>query len=332
MTAQVSADSAAQATGAASPVDLSTLVDDLRSLDRQRIKAAILRARQDPRAATPLLIDALRQISANAQRRELADPRYCETILCLLSELRAREAAPAVIELISLPGMLPEDLLHDAITETVPRILAGLAGDQLELLDALALDERVNEWSRAAAVQVREYLVRDGVLSHDEAVKGLRPLLREAIDRGDRAVGSAAVFALTELGAREAYPLIAEAVQAGVVDKGFINLAELEEELGEENFCERALRRLPSTYVEDTLQELDNLIWPGEEEEFHGDLDLLAPPPLAGSMQLPEADWPFPDEPEPSGTIRHAGHVGRNDPCPCGSGKKFKKCCGKPGA
>jgi preprotein translocase subunit SecA len=24
-----------------------------------------------------------------------------------------------------------------------------------------------------------------------------------------------------------------------------------------------------------------------------------------------------------------AGHTGRNDPCPCGSGKKYKKCCGK---
>ena len=24
-----------------------------------------------------------------------------------------------------------------------------------------------------------------------------------------------------------------------------------------------------------------------------------------------------------------AGRVGRNDPCPCGSGKKYKKCCGK---
>ncbi|MDG2764764.1 SEC-C metal-binding domain-containing protein [Vibrio parahaemolyticus] len=22
--------------------------------------------------------------------------------------------------------------------------------------------------------------------------------------------------------------------------------------------------------------------------------------------------------------------VGRNDPCPCGSGKKYKKCCGAP--
>ncbi|MBM3333698.1 SEC-C domain-containing protein [Candidatus Sumerlaeota bacterium] len=26
--------------------------------------------------------------------------------------------------------------------------------------------------------------------------------------------------------------------------------------------------------------------------------------------------------------IRRGPKVGRNDPCPCGSGKKFKKCCG----
>ena len=25
----------------------------------------------------------------------------------------------------------------------------------------------------------------------------------------------------------------------------------------------------------------------------------------------------------------HSEKVGRNDPCPCGSGKKYKKCCGK---
>jgi preprotein translocase subunit SecA len=26
---------------------------------------------------------------------------------------------------------------------------------------------------------------------------------------------------------------------------------------------------------------------------------------------------------------RSAPKVGRNDPCPCGSGKKYKKCCGR---
>jgi uncharacterized protein len=28
---------------------------------------------------------------------------------------------------------------------------------------------------------------------------------------------------------------------------------------------------------------------------------------------------------------REAPKVGRNDPCPCGSGKKFKRCCGESG-
>ena len=29
-------------------------------------------------------------------------------------------------------------------------------------------------------------------------------------------------------------------------------------------------------------------------------------------------------------TVVHEGpRIGRNDPCPCGSGKKYKKCCGK---
>lgn len=27
--------------------------------------------------------------------------------------------------------------------------------------------------------------------------------------------------------------------------------------------------------------------------------------------------------------VMAGGKVGRNDPCPCGSGKKYKKCCGK---
>ena len=30
-----------------------------------------------------------------------------------------------------------------------------------------------------------------------------------------------------------------------------------------------------------------------------------------------------------STTIRREKKIGRNDPCPCGSGKKYKKCCGK---
>jgi len=55
-------------------------------------------------------------------------------------------------------------------------------------------------------------------------------------------------------------------------------------------------------------------------------------------------DWKYtiglePDKPEditdleillnPPKTIVAEMKVGRNDPCPCGSGQKYKKCCGK---
>jgi len=31
----------------------------------------------------------------------------------------------------------------------------------------------------------------------------------------------------------------------------------------------------------------------------------------------------------PDTVVREVKKVGRNDPCPCGSGKKHKKCCGR---
>ena len=34
-------------------------------------------------------------------------------------------------------------------------------------------------------------------------------------------------------------------------------------------------------------------------------------------------------EQKKSGTVVKGKKIGRNDPCPCGSGKKYKKCCGK---
>lgn len=43
--------------------------------------------------------------------------------------------------------------------------------------------------------------------------------------------------------------------------------------------------------------------------------------------QLPgEDEDPLPTPVEP---IHTGDHPGRNNPCPCGSGKKFKQCCGK---
>jgi hypothetical protein len=44
----------------------------------------------------------------------------------------------------------------------------------------------------------------------------------------------------------------------------------------------------------------------------------------SGPPNLAQSAWPASDE-SPDRQAR----VGRNEPCPCGSGKKFKKCCGR---
>ena len=42
-----------------------------------------------------------------------------------------------------------------------------------------------------------------------------------------------------------------------------------------------------------------------------------------------EGRWVYVDgKMNPTGKPRRVEKVGRNEPCPCGSGKKYKKCCG----
>ena len=41
----------------------------------------------------------------------------------------------------------------------------------------------------------------------------------------------------------------------------------------------------------------------------------------AGAANAPHSQW------NPGQAFNPLKNVGRNDPCPCGSGKKFKKCC-----
>lgn len=49
------------------------------------------------------------------------------------------------------------------------------------------------------------------------------------------------------------------------------------------------------------------------------------------SFEKIDGKWIFMDGvvPKPKQVIRETPKVGRNEPCPCGSGKKYKKCCGK---
>jgi hypothetical protein len=67
--------------------------------------------------------------------------------------------------------------------------------------------------------------------------------------------------------------------------------------------------RLDRQFREDLFQQL---FWQIADEEL---------------AVLQEEEATEPEYQAPRETLHRQPHVGRNDPCPCGSGKKFKKCC-----
>lgn len=98
-------------------------------------------------------------------------------------------------------------------------------------------------------------------------------------------------------------------------------LMRLYQELGRDGESEKIRRDLARLSGDDEDDQSD-LDWSGEEPEITG----------AGDLTIKFRDEGVPPEfmknlPEGDGHIRKK--TGRNQPCTCGSGKKFKKCCGK---
>ncbi|MEQ1877945.1 MAG: SEC-C metal-binding domain-containing protein, partial [Bdellovibrionia bacterium] len=68
-----------------------------------------------------------------------------------------------------------------------------------------------------------------------------------------------------------------------------------------------------------------------ELEEKRQALEALAPRPQRQRITMSHPSVNGPQGPQGAKTVepvRRQETVGRNDPCPCGSGKKFKKCHG----
>jgi preprotein translocase subunit SecA len=112
---------------------------------------------------------------------------------------------------------------------------------------------------------------------------------------------------------------VRRAYEDGLVDPGFASLEGIERDLRS-----RPQRRRERHYViTDAIAEMEWWASFHPEDSRSKKLpkleNLPPPPPSAPPTSSYAAPQPFVREPK----------IGRNDPCPCGSGKKYKKCCGK---
>jgi hypothetical protein len=310
----------AAVTGAATRAidnELSRIVLDLDGESGKLPVAAIEEARQHRELIIPHLVDVIREAYARVQRDCLEGNAHFLAFF-LLSEFHSEEGFDMILDAMSLPGEWPFDLFGDVVTETFARVLAQFAGDRPELLDDMIADRNLNEYVRGEAARTYIYLVRDERMQRDEAVQRLRKQLRHALDRSDVEIITPLVTELARFGAHEALEEIREAFETGLVETFMVDFGTAENMIADsESTFRRSIERCRPTGIKDTIAELRT--WASYSEE--------ANKPHRAPPRSPKSVPGLAPVMASNVTATNRGRVGRNEPCPCGSGKKFKKCC-----
>ncbi len=300
-----------------SDVDVAAVMAELKWSGGEATTEAFRTVQRHRELFIPHLIAAIRAASAKARDGQFPVELPHEFALLLLSEFRAKEALPAIIEAVTLPGELPLDLFDDFIHEDLPLALALLADDQPELIDGLIRDRDVNEYVRWAAVDSICILARGGAFTLEQAAERLCTHLRHAVETNDFELGNPLITTLCHLGVASTRDLVMEAFALLNVDLDFITPEQAEADFaaadaGHRPYFDRYVLPEPK----DTVQYLRDLMTPRKID--------VDPKHLSKETE----DWNdiYEDVPEP---IHAPTKVGRNEACPCGSGKKYKKCCGR---
>jgi len=246
----------------------------------------------------------------------------------LLAQFRETRAYPLLVKIFSAPGELAFQLAGDVVTEDLGRILASVSGGDTAPVTSLVENEQVNAFVRGAAMDGLLTLVASGQRSRDEVVAYFKSLFRKFERRLGDEWGNL-VNSCADLYPEEVMEEIREAYEDELVDPAWVAWEEVKDELarGKKAVMEDLKDRM--TLITDVV---DELRWWSCFDEDASDIDLDEEPldelPLEGlDEELFEEPPLYFELPE---TLRRAQpKIGRNDPCPCGSGKKFKKCCGR---
>lgn len=298
--------------------------------------AALAAAAEQREAITPELLRAVESLLENPQRY-LDDDDDClpNIALYLLAQFREPRAWPLFQRVFRLPEATLE-VFGDTVNEDGQRWLAAVGGGDTAGLVDLAADEAAGWSARVAAMQALGVLHVWGELPRPQLIELYRRLFQERLARpGDSTVWSFLVSSCADLELKELLPEVKAAFGDGLIDDTITGGETTEAELSAPN-GQLARFRDRNVPVTDTAAEIGWWSCFNPEEEtadgpFAGDDSLAAPragfavPPAANfSPQAPFVD----DEPLPPEPYRAGVKIGRNDPCPCGSGRKYKKCCG----
>ena len=299
------------------------LLDDVCCDDPIRVAAALQAAHGRGVELAPMIVARLENIVTDPSAwtdKGAPNPGF---LLFLAAEFRATAAHVPIARLFRLDDETAYALLGDLITEDGAIILADTCSGDPAAIIALVEDPKAGPFERGAGLSALATLGKRGKLPREDLLALMVKLAATLDPENDD-------------DAMIANQLVATAVQIQAVEIRGTILGLYDRDLAEENYFESEYtgRMLhPGAPAGTDAARLDATIedaWRSVEgwSFFHPDpkagyrAPLVKPVPAEALGRLPERPDFTPGVP-----YRAPPKVGRNDPCPCGSGRKFKKCC-----
>jgi hypothetical protein len=277
-------------------------------------KAALQVASEQRAEIIPIFLREIDSFLALAPA-ERAKPTPLFFIFHLLGEWREKTAYRPLARLLRCPGHEVDAIFGDAITTTTHRIMAAVFDGDPQPLYEIILDPNAEQFVRSRMCETLAMLVLRGDLDRAVTARFLRDAFMDLQPQAECFVWQGWQSAIAMLGLSELKILVKRAFDRGFIDRHCLGFGDFERDL------EAAVKRPGEprhpqdrefTLFGDTVEELSR--WHGFSEEF-----------LNGRDQgLEQTEAEFIDSQPYRNPFRG---VGRNHPCPCGSGKKFKNCC-----
>lgn len=281
--------------------------------DRSGLPIEALRAvGADRESVVPIFLDSIEQYQAPGGKP--IPPRALFLIFHLLGEWREKSAYRPLARLLRCPSAEIESLFGDATTETTHRVMAAVFDGDPDPLYQIILDAGADEYIRSRMCEAVAMATFHNEMPRTEALRFLRACYSELESQPGCFVWNGWQSAIALLGLSELKPLVEQAFARGLISDTWLSLAHFEEdlELTIEDPAALPHRSLGEySLFGDTIEELSGWHCFSPEAQRRARRRSTRPNQLVLSRSYMN---PF-------------RKIGRNDPCPCASGKKFKKCC-----
>ena len=234
--------------------------------------------------------------------------------LYIAGACRDHEAFEPLLRLLRLSEDHLESLLGDGLTEDGARIVASVFNGDVDALFDAIVDRERREWARSAVFGATTFLTFDGRIDRERTVRFLERFCEERLAEAEDRAWVDCVNAIALLGLRSHVPLVDRIFSEGRLPWRFMERRHFDGDLAEAEARPDDVRRFEQFHLGYIRDVVDALQWTRRREDETEDLS-----DDEGCLRSPRMFS------EPIRNLMR--HVGRNDPCPCGSGKKAKRCC-----